>query len=312
MAKKTKQSVGRMRQKTASETRKMRREAARETERRRNYTLTDCMKIGRAANILFVLFIIVCLIYYYSFSKNGKLIIPFEILAYSIETTAFVLFTLSVVWIDRLVRARRIMKILLIAYIVVEVLLMLLEFQLLPWLFYDGLSMGVIIAHVLFSAGVSFSLLMLDSQNKKLQVIVAVTTIIVLAGMFPGLAGYRVYASILINAFAYIFFFSAMARQLILEEVEVDCYGDQAKVTSFDSTLFADTPTMVEKPMREKPLTVSEKLKRAADRLTDEEQIVLTDKEEKFEYEFGVVEEDDDDEYEDDEYDDAEADEEDA
>lgn len=308
MAKKNKQSAGRKRGSTAREARQLRRESARETEQKRNYNLTDCMKLGRIANILFVVFIIVCLIYYYSIAKDGRYFIPFEILAYSIETTAFVLFTLGVVWIDRLVRARRIMKVLLIIYIVVEVTLMLLEFQLLPWTYYNGLSLTSTIVHVIFSAGVSFSLLMLDPQNKKLQVIVTVTTVIILAGMFLGLAGYRVYASVLLNAFAYIFFFTAMLRQLALEEVEVDCYGDQAKVTSFDSTFFADAPTMIEKPERQK-LSVRQKLRRAADQLTSEEKIVLTDKDEKFEYEFGV---DDDDDAYDDEYDDDDADEEDT
>ena len=260
------------------------------------------MRFGRIANILFVVFVIVCLIYYYSIANKGHYSVPFEIVAYTIETTAFVLFTLSVLWIERLVRARKFMKFLLIAYIAVEVFLMLLEFHLLPFRSYDGLSLGLIIAHVIFSAVVAFSLLMLDSQNKNLQWIVAITTCIVLGGMLTAIAGYRVYASILINAFAYIFFFTAMEYQLRLNEVEVDCYGDKAKVQNFTSTLFADTPTMIEKPVQEKK-TLREKAKRLAEELSSEEKLVLTDKDEKFEYEFGVEEDDDDDEYED-EYDD--------
>ena len=264
-----------------------------QAEKKLKYNLTDCMKLGRNGNILFIVFIVVCLIYYASFSKFhlGYAFIIFEVIAYAVETMAFALFTLSVYWLDRLVRARGVMKVLLTSYIVVEVVLMLFEFQLLPWKFYNGLSLGLIIVHAVFSAAVSYSLLMLDPHNKRVELIVAITSIIILAGMFPGIAGYRVYASILINAIAYIVFFTAMLRQLELEEVTIDCHGDNAKVTNYGSTMFADTPTMVELPPESRKLKT--KARRFAQRLTEEEKLVLTDKDEKFEYEFGVDSEDD-------------------
>lgn len=275
-------------------------EDIREEKGPRKYTLIDCMRFGRIANILFVVFIIICLIYYYSIANKGNYSIPFEVVAYSVEFAAFVLFSTSIIWLERLVRSRKIMKFLMFFYIIAEIILMLLEFQLLPFRAYNGLSVPLTVVHVLFSAGASFSLLCLDSNNKRLQWIVGITTCIVLAGMLPAIAGYRVYASILVNAFAYIFFFTAMEYQLRLEEVDIDCYGDSAKVQNFESTFFADTPTMVEKPVKEKK-TLRETAKQIAQDLTSEEQIVLTDKDEKFEYEFGVEEDDDDDdEYEDD------------
>ncbi len=268
-------------------------------EKIRNYTLLDCMKIGRLGNIMFVVFIIICLIYYYSIARKGTYIIPFEVVAYGVEALGFALFTTSVIWIDRLVRARVVMKVLLLIYIVTEVVLMLLEFQFLPWTYYNGISIVTVIVHVIFSAAVSFSLLMLEPHNKRVEIIVGITTAIILAGMFFGAAGYRVYASILLNAFAYIFFFTAMKRQIELEEVLVDCYGDQAKVTSFSSTMFENTPTLIE---RRKPATLKDKVKDVRNRLSleNEEKIVLTDKDEKFEYEFGVQEDDEYDDYDDD------------
>lgn len=274
-------------------------------EKKRPYTLIDCMKIGRLGNILFIVFIIVCLIYYYSLARKGNYVIPFEVVAYGIEAAGFALFTTSIIWIDRLVRARVLMKVLLIVYIVVEVVLMLLEFQFLPWRFfrfftYNGISRWTVIGHALFSAGISFSLLMLEPHNKRLEIIVGITTGIILSGMFLAVPGYRVYASILLNAGAYIFFFTALQRQLVLEEVLVDCYGDQAKAADFSSTLFADTPDLIE---REKP-TVKQRVKRIRNKLNleNQETMILTDKDEKFEYEFGTIEEDDDDDedYEDD------------
>ena len=279
-----------------------RREYKREHSGARSYTLTDCMKMGRLANILFIVFIVISLIYYAVFAKTGKFFIPFEVVAFSIEAIAFVLFAVCAVWLDRLVRARGVMKVLLIVYITVEVALMLLEFGLVPFLSPIGKSMAFIIAHVIFSAGVSLSLLMLDPQNKRLQTIVIITTGIILAGMLTAAADYRVYASILVNALAYIVFFSAMVRQLALEEMDIDCYGDTAEVSEISSTMFADTPTMVEIPGREVPVTLEQKLRRLKAKLTPtDEKIVLTDDHEKFEYEFGAdAADDDEDEYDED------------
>lgn len=274
------------------------------TEPKRQYTLMDCMKVGRMANILFVVFIVICLIYYYSLAKYGNYLIPFEVIAYGVEATAFAFFTLSVVWLDRLVRQRLPMKILLLCYIVAEVVLMLLEFNFLPFVPYNGLSLALTIVHTIFSAGVSLSLLMLAPESKKLQTIVIITCTVILAGMFLGLAGYRVYASILLNAFAYIFFFTAMIHLLRNEDVDIDCYGDGAKVSNFSSTMFADSPVLQE-PVQE---TVTEKLRKkasaVAEKLTPRTNPVetLTD-DAAFEYEFGV---EDDDEFDDEDYDDDE------
>ena len=289
MAKKEKQRERTARREAARKAAK----AERPAEKKMKYTVTDCMKLGRNGNILFVVFIVVCLIYYAIFSRHeiGLFYICFEIVAYAVEVMGFALFTLSVFWLDRIVRARGVMKVLLTSYIVVEVVLMLFEFQLLPWTFYNGLSLGLTVTHAVYSAAVSYSLLMLDPHNKRVEIIVAVTSIIILAGMFPALAGYRVYASVLINAIAYIFFFSAMLRQLQLEEVMIDCHGDNAKVTVFESTMFSETPNMVETAPESKKLKT--KARRFAQSFSEEEKLVLTDKDEKFEYEFGVDSEDD-------------------
>ncbi len=254
------------------------------------------MKLGRLGNILFVAFIIVCLIYYYSLAKYGGFFIPFEIVAYALESCGFAFFTVAVIWMDKLVRARTWMKVLMPFYITVEAFLMLLEFDFVPVInkYYNGLSLGLIIAHALFSGVIAFSLLQLDPQNKKLQIVVGITVCITLSGMLPGIAGYRVYAGILINAFAYIVFFSIMHRLVQTDELEIDCYGDRARVTEFTTTMFTDSPLLQEPPEKRRK-TLKQRAKEAADALTSEEKTVLTDREEKFEYEFGVQENDDED-----------------
>lgn len=273
------------------------RSAQRKPEEKRPYTLADCMKLGLIGNVLFVVFTVVCLIYYYSLAKRGNYVIPFEVFAYVTEVGGFVFFTIGVVWLDRLVRARGVMKTLLIVYIVIEVILMLLEFRLIPFIkWYNGLSLWLVIVHAIFSAGVTFSLLMLDPQSVKLQKIVGLTCIIALCGMLPGIAGYGVYVSILINAFAYIFFFSVMKRQAQLDEMLIDCYGDRAEQHEFKSTMFADEPTMVEPPQPVKKPSALKKAKLAAEDAWkgNDEREVLTDSDETFEYEFGTIEDDDD------------------
>ena len=266
------------------------------------YTLADCMKLGLIANVLFVVFIIICLIYYYSLARKGNYVIPFETVAYTTEMLGFALFILAVVRTNRLVRARGLMKVMLPVYIGVEVLLMLLEFDLFPYVFpftlYNGLSLWLIIAHVLFSALASLTLLQMEPGNKRVQVVVGITCGVILAGMLTAASGSRVYASVLINAFAYIFFFAAMRQLLCLEEVEVDCHGDRAKETSFSTTMFTDSPLLQELPEKRRR-TLGQIAKDTARRLNAEEQTILTDETEQFEYEFGV--DDDDDDFEDDE-----------
>ena len=97
---------------------------------------------------------------------------------------------------------------------------------------------------------------------------------------------------------------AAMKRQVVLGEMDIDCYGDRAEQTEFTSTMFADAPTMEERPELKKPSAIRKAKLAAEDVLAgNTERGVLTDRDEKFEYEFGVIEEDEDDgeyEYEDD------------
>lgn len=291
-------SRSKIKPRTASEPAAAQTAAEQQSWRKRDYTLMDCMKLGLIANILFVAFIVICLIYYYSLARKGNYVIPFEVIAYTTEMMGFALFILSVVWTVRLVRARGLMKVLLPVYIGTEVILMLMEFELFPAVFpftlYTGKSLLLITGHVLFSALVSLSMLQLEPENKRVQVIVGITCAIILAGLLTAATHYRVYASILINAFAYIFFFAAMRTELRKEEIRVDCHGDRAEETSFSTTMFTDSPLLQEKPEKRRR-TLGQIAKDAARQLSDEEQSVLTDADTSFEYEFDVQEDDEDD-----------------
>ena len=59
-----------------------------------------------------------------------------------------------------------------------------------------------------------------------------------LFGMFGMVFHMRIYFSILMNAFAYIFMFSALKYLLSQQKIEIDCYGDKARVNQYKSTFF--------------------------------------------------------------------------
>lgn len=209
-------------------------------ERKRPFRLDTCFKLGLAGNICFVVFIIICLIYYYTFSPTGTFRLGFDIAAYIVEFTGFGLMALAIIGICCIVRQRGVMKALLSVYVCTEVFLMLLDFDFIHLESYNGRSNLLIILHAVFSAVVGFSFLSLDPKRTRLEILVGICVSIMLAGMFSAVLNLRVYGSILMNAFAYIFFFAALRFYCGREEIEIDCYGDRAKVQEYKSTFFKD------------------------------------------------------------------------
>ena len=117
---------------------------------------------------------------------------------------------------------------------------MLLDFDFIHLDIYNGRSNLLIILHAILSALVGFSFLSLDPKRRRLEILVGIAVSIMLAGMFSAVLNLRVYGSVLMNAFAYIFFFAALRFYYDREEIEIDCYGDRAKVQEYKSTFFKD------------------------------------------------------------------------
>ena len=90
-------------------------------ERKRPFRLETCFKLGLFGNICFVAFIIICLIYYYTFSPSGTFRLGFDIAAYIVEFAGFGLMALAIAGICCIVRQRGLMKTLLSVYVCVEV-----------------------------------------------------------------------------------------------------------------------------------------------------------------------------------------------
>ena len=185
-------------------------------------------------------FIIICLIYYYTFSPSGTFRLGFDIAAYIVEFAGFGLMALAIAGICCIVRQRGLMKTLLSVYVCVEVFLMLLDFDFIHLDVYNGRSNLLIILHAIFSALVGLSFLSLDPKRTRLEMLVGIAVSMILAGMFSAVMNLRVYGSILMNAFAYIFFFASLRYYYNREEIEIDCYGDRAKVQEYKSTFFKD------------------------------------------------------------------------
>lgn len=209
-------------------------------ERKRPFRLDTCFKLGLIGNICFVVFIVICLIYYYTFSESGTFRLGFDIAAYIVEFTGFGLMALAIAGICVTVRQRGLMKTLLSVYVCGEVFLMLLDFDFIHLDIYNGRSNLLIILHAILSALVGFSFLSLDPKRRRLEILVGIAVSIMLAGMFSAVLNLRVYGSVLMNAFAYIFFFAALRFYYDRDEIEIDCYGDRAKVQEYKSTFFKD------------------------------------------------------------------------
>lgn len=205
---------------------------------KKSFSLTTCFRLGLFSNICFVVFLFLCLFYYYLFGNSEVRLMGLEIVAYACEGAGFVLMLLSILGYFRLVRQRYPWKLLLCGYLLVEILLMLLDFRLVEWNAYNGAAPWLIVVHSLFSAGVCLSYLTLEPGRKKLQIAVGIASALMLAGMISLVFRFRVYGSILVNAFAYIYLNAALLFLYQREDLEIDCYGDRARVQEYKSSTF--------------------------------------------------------------------------
>ena len=138
-------------------------------ERKRPFRLDTCFKLGLIGNICFVVFIVICLIYYYTFSESGTFRLGFDIAAYIVEFTGFGLMALAIAGICVTVRQRGLMKTLLSVYVCGEVFLMLLDFDFIHLDIYNGRSNLLIILHAILSALVGFSFLSVATTASTLK-----------------------------------------------------------------------------------------------------------------------------------------------
>lgn len=208
---------------------------------------------GFIGNLLFVAFGLICGIYYYTFHYESLLSRVLEVSAYCAEFLGFGLLIYSAYLLGVSLRLRRLLKVSFTAYIILEALIMVLELNS-AWLdFYAPYSMWLAIIHAIVSAAACFAFLQLDPDNTKYEAVIVVSIGMILFGMLGAIFGIRVYFSVLINAVSFTLLFGAIRYLLSREEIEIDCYGDRARVAEYKSTMFAEPKGSEKKEAAELP-----------------------------------------------------------
>ncbi|MCC8068276.1 MAG: hypothetical protein LIO71_00685, partial [Ruminococcus sp.] len=185
------------------------------------------LKIGIIANGFFILFIIVCMVYYSIYLKTEIQSNLVEGIAYGLEAIGFILMAVYIVGFVGKLKDRNLLKGALIVYFITELCIILMDFNFLDIEdAYNPSSKILIISHSIFSGLVLFSHITFDSKQISLQIATAVGTVISLCGVFCVAYGTRVYISILINAIAYVIYYSWVLYLIKTERVYIDCYGD--------------------------------------------------------------------------------------
>jgi len=197
-------------------------------------------KIGLLSNIMFVCFIIVTMIYYSYYLRTGNIVPVVEAAAYTIEVSGFLLMLVSVVGYTVKLRFRLPLKIAMALYFLVEFVIMICDFNVIDISeFYTPASKILIISHCIFSTVVVMFYMQLETDKKCIQYAVAIAAVIMMLASFSIVYNVRVYASVLVNSFAYIILYSLILFFDKREMIYVDCHGDVAKVYE-DSGFFDD------------------------------------------------------------------------
>lgn len=222
---------------------------------------------GFIGNILFVAFGLICAIFYYTYAPESLLSRLLEVLAYCVEFMGFGLLIYSDVLLSMSMRLRRLLKASYTAYIVLEAIMMVLELNAPKLDFYEPYSLPLSVIHAIVSGAACFAFLLLDPEKPKFEVSVVVCIGMIFVGMLGTIFGIRVYFSVIINAVSFSLLFGMIRFLLSREEIEIDCYGDRARVAHFSSTMFSDELT----PAKKKEAEVTASPAEDADDVSDDE-----------------------------------------
>lgn len=217
---------------------------------------------GLIGNILFVVFGIVCLIFYSTYSSESIISKLLEATAYAVEFMGFGLLVYSDYLLCVSLRLRRLLKISYTIYIVLEALIMVLELNSVRFdSFYRPYSTALAIVHAVVSGAACFSFLQLDPDNPKFEGAVVASIALIFCGMLGAILGIRVYFSVIINALGFSLFFGMVNFLRSREEIEIDCYGDKARVAEYNSSTIFTKNEKKSAPENEEPeaVTVEEK-----------------------------------------------------
>ncbi len=201
--------------------------------------LKGYFKCGIIANICFIIFIIVTIIYYSIFMETKTVFLLMDTIAYLFESFGFIFLLGSTLGLISVMRDRKPMKISLVFYFIMELILVILDINIIGLDFFDATNKAVIIVHCILSVVVCCTFLSLDPKKKCIETVVTICSVLISTGIFCVIYDARVYVSILINCFAFLVLYTSIYKMLELEYIEIDCHGDSVSVIEVDgSTLF--------------------------------------------------------------------------
>lgn len=194
-----------------------------------------------AGNLLFVLFAVLAYWYYKIYDPSSGFVKFLEKATYTTLFLGFISLVASEVLFCMTLRMRRLLKSVYGLYIVMEAVMMCLELNSARYRrFYEPYSFKLAVIHSLLSAVVCFIFVYLDPYKVNFEVVIIVCIGLIMGGMFGNLMGIRIYFSILVNAIAYSLMFGAIIYMLKKEIIEIDCYGDSARVAEYKSVFFEE------------------------------------------------------------------------
>lgn len=203
--------------------------------------LNKGLSLGFLGNVFFVMFGFICYIYYLTYDSDSAVSKAIEMIAYVVEFSGFGMLIFSDYLISVAVRMRKLMKIAYTAYIVVEVVLMIIELNSFTFRsFYDPYSVVLAIIHAVFSGLVCLSFLQLDPSRTRFEAVLVVCIGLIFGGMMGIVMGIRIYFSIIVNAVAFALMFFMIKFMLKNEDIEIDCHGDRARVAEYKSIVYDD------------------------------------------------------------------------
>jgi hypothetical protein len=146
------------------------------------------------------------------------------------------LFSLMNFW--KIVRDRYLMKAAMLVYLIVELAIMVIDFNAERFTFFESRAMWLNIVHCIFSGSILFTYLALEPKNTGLEVAIIISEIIILAGLFGIVFKVHVYLTLFANSIAYVVFFSILSFLLAQERIMIDCHGDRAREVKYRSDFF--------------------------------------------------------------------------
>lgn len=211
--------------------------------------LSLALTLGLIGNALFILFALLAYTYYRVYDPDSKSVVILEHITYTSLMSGFFCLAASALLLWITLRMRTVLKAGFSIYIIMEAVLMYLELNSFRYMsFYEPYSLKLAIAHSILSAAVCFLFVYLDPYKMPFEIMIILCIGLILGGMFGNIMGIRIYFSILVNAISFAILFFGIKVMIKREIIEIDCYGDIARVAEYRSVFFEEDADEEDEP----------------------------------------------------------------